>query len=353
MKVLIIYNRLWHYRIPVFEILGNLCDLTVCYSLGDHPNTRFNFNVCKIPIIKIGRFVIHKIRLVELCKPYDVVIGYGDIAWLSIMRLGFIKRKFKLAYWGIGVRASYKNKFNQKSLWNKLRFYLYSKADAVLLYSNKPLMEYVNHGWDAERIFVANNTVAVKKTKELKKEKNTILFVGTLYKQKGLFELLEAYSAVANGIKTIPKLNIIGDGEAFGDVKSFIENNNLSESIKLLGAIYDEEILSEYFLSSIACISPGQAGLSVLKAMGYGCPFITKSDAYTGGELFNISHNMNGVIYSDKRELIEILKDITINKEKYYLMGEEAYQYYYYCRKPNDMAYEILNLINYLAKSND
>lgn len=108
-KVLIIYNKIWPYRIKVFELLNEIYDLTVTYIDEKYFDKKkpVSFKTKLTPINKIGSLVLHKDNLSKIAEQYDAVIGLSDIHWLSLMRLGFIsKRKFKLIYWGIGVSKS-------------------------------------------------------------------------------------------------------------------------------------------------------------------------------------------------------------------------------------------------------
>lgn len=353
MRVLIVYNKLWPYRIPIFSLLAKKYDLTVAYSLGEIPNTKLNFKIVYIPIWKYKRFVIHQNNLIKFCNQFEVVISYGDISWLSLMILAFLKRSYGLIYWSIGVRASYNTKYNERSLWDNLRFYFFSKADALLLYSDFPLKRYIERGWDMQKLFIAHNTVKVNKIIKSNDCKDRILFIGTLYKEKGISNLLNAYLEAKNELRVVFDLHIIGEGMGYKSVKSFIQKNKLKESVILHGPITDECILSEHFKKSFACISPNQAGLSVLHSMGYGCPFITKRGAITGGEIFNISDGINGILYNHSDELKNIIIDINKNPTKYINLGNKALDYYYACRKPSDMADGIIKAIEFVSKNNN
>src|SRR5690606_11594669 len=281
----------------------------------------------------------------QLAGNFDVVIGYGDISWLSIMMLMFkSKRNYKVILWGIGLRASYNTVYGDRTFWDRIRFYLMNRADAIMFYSNNPIPINLEKGFLQEKLLVDNNTVEVLE-RSSNNVRNSIVFIGTLYKQKKIFELLDSYHKAKSTIGELPELNIIGGGEEFENISNWIDKMGYGGCIKLRGKIFDEGVLSEYFYKAIACISPGQAGLSVLKSMGYGVPFITKKEAITGGEIFNIENNVTGVLYDTDDELCDIIKEISLNKEKYLQMGLKAKEYYDMYRRPENMVSDISRAI--------
>lgn len=349
-KILILYNQLFHYRIPIFNILAEKFDITVAYSEGQDYNEKFNFKIRKLSIKRYKRFVIHKDNILNYCNNFDVVIAYGDIAWLKLSLLPFYwNRKFKFIFWSIGVSASYEKKFDSVTKWDNVRNFFYKKADAIVFYSDYPIKKYVENGFERKRLFVAPNTVevAMKVFNPIEK-RNSILFIGTLYFEKGLVALLENYRQAYLIDHRIYPLIIIGDGKERLQIENWIEDNNLGDKIFLKGAIYNENILSEYFNEAVVCISPNQAGLSVLKSFGYGVPYITMQDAITGGERLNIKHNNNGVLYENESDLKDILLDILHDKQKYYEMGIRAKDYYHYYRTPQHMSKGLEDAINFV-----
>lgn len=341
---------MWPYRVPIFSILNEKYDLTVTHSIDkSFDESTVDFKVKYLPGFHISRFFFHKTSLHKLSKGYDIVIGYGDISWLSIVSLLFIrKRKYKVILWGIGVRASRYTEYGTPTVWDKVRYYLMQKADAVLFYSSQPIPLYEKVGFSRDKLHVANNTVVVNDI-DTGVQRDVILFVGTLYKQKKIYELLENYLAVYNINKNVPNLEIIGGGEEYISIKQWIDEHNLNDRIVVRGKIFDENKLSKYFSKAIACISPGQAGLSVLKSMGYGVPFISIETAITGGEIFNIENNVNGILYKDHSELKDIILDITENTTKYLEMGKKAKEYYDTYRTPQNMAKGISDAIEYVS----
>jgi len=352
-KLLIVYNKVWPYREEIFNIINQHFDLTVAYSDPQFQGKQFAFKTIYTPGEWKGPFFVHKKALHPLCANYDAVLAINEIRSISIMRLGFIfRRKYSLTYWGIGVSASYSNKFDSEKRWDPTRFYLANRAESVVFYSDYPVEKYVTAGLDRKKLFVANNTVRVSAKLDPDARKEALLFVGTLYKQKGLGILLEAYRNLKQKtVGDIPVLHIIGEGPERAFVEEWIRENNMADKIFLHGAIYDAEMLRSFYERSIACISPNQAGLSVLTTMGYATAFITEKDAITGGEIFNIKDMQNGIIYQGGVDaLTDKLIWINNHKQEVIEMGKRAKEHYDQNRQPEQMANALMEAVKYALK---
>lgn len=355
LKVLFLHNTLPHYRIPIWNILGEKCELTVAYSEGKGLPPDFkdpcNFRVLHLPAWKVlSRVVVQKTRILKLASAYDVVLGTGNITWLKVVTLPWIPwRKFPFVFWSLGVSASYDKGYDECKRWDWLRKVLYDKADACIFYTDYPVKKYAAMGMNPEKMFVAPNTVAVADVPA--GEKNSLLFIGSLYPQKGIGELLDAYRAVLDKGKNLPPLNVLGAGIELENIKNRIRENGLSEHVSLRGAIYDINEKAKYFAKALACISPKQAGLAVQESLGYGVPFITHEKAKTGGEIFDVKDGETGRLFSDSLPLATILEDIADNPEKYRKMGDAAKSFYHRCRKPEDMAEGAWQAIQYAHKT--
>ena len=84
-----------------------------------------------------------------------------------------------------------------------------------------------------------------------------------------------------------------------------------------------------YYEESIFSISYGQAGLSVLQALGFGVPFITKKNAISGGEKYNIKNGYNGFLIEDSLiALSNIILKLCIDIKYAKQLGENAFYYY-------------------------
>lgn len=350
-KVLVIYPQLFRYRIPIFNLIAEKYDLTVLHSGKEIREDTDKINQIIVPIKKIGPFSYYTLNLHKICNKYDVIISEGATRYLDRNLLILNRfRSYKWINWGIGVSASYNKKFDENKKFDFVRHFIYKMSDASIFYSDYPISKYLSAGFDKSSLFIANNTTAVSYNENIEYEKNSILFIGTLYRAKKIYDLLEAYKEASSELKNIVPLNIIGDGDEYNNIKQWINDNGFEKCIKLVGPLFDQEKLEAYFRRAYACISPGQAGLSVLTSMGYGTPFVTQRDAITGGEIFNIDNGKTGVLYNESKELKDIILDISNCPSKYLEMGKEARSYYVANRSPEQMADSIIEAIEFVCK---
>lgn len=352
-KVLILYNNLFHYRIPVWNILAQSYDLTVAYTYDAKQKDidMCNFETIQLPYRVCSKIVLHKDNIFRLCQNYDVVIAFGQISFLKFSTLGFKKRKFKLINWCIGAPAGYKRHYGDGGkFYHFANDFFHRKADALVFYSQPAVDMHVSRGFSREKLFVANNTVEVVNCGFQCDNRRTILFIGTIYLEKGLQFLLDSYKRAYDADPNVISLTIVGGGTQFEVIKKWIYENGLTRKITMTGPVYEAEKKAELFIQSLACISPLQAGLSVLESMGYGVPFITSENAITGGESFNIQDGISGYRMKDISKLTDVILDISKFPNRYLEMGKNAYEHYWNNRKPKDMARGLHEAIKYVLK---
>jgi len=349
-KVLFITYKLQNYRIPILNIIGDQDDieLTVAHSAKKFDDNGNNFKEIHLNNKKVGSLTFYDSSFKSLVNEQDVLVCMFYLQNLSFFKLALSRnRQYKLIFWGIGVRASYDTNFDTPTLFNKIRNYWARRSDAMIFYTQYAKDKYIRNGLAPSKLFVMANTVSVNNYVEDSSSRKDLLFVGTLYKVKKIFELLDAFEQAKRYTDKLPILRIVGKGEEYDAILQWIKETDNEDHIILHGAIYDEVILAKMFTSSIACLSPGQAGLTVLKSFGYGVPFITHKNAITGGERLNIVDGENGVLFKKDEDLIEILVDIAEDREKYLRMGQNAKRFYDTERTPQDMANGFIDAVNY------
>ncbi len=349
-RILSLTNIVLDYRIPVYNRLSEYFDVTVAHH-GELVNeSKAQFKQILLTPKRLGPFIYFKEDIPKLAKQYNAVIALGDLHYLPFFRLGFLRnRKFALSFWSIGVSASYAKGFDEDRRLDNLRFKLMNKADSIIFYTSYPITRYVEDGKiDINKLFVANNTVEITERIAIPSVKKHFLFVGTLYKEKKIFDLLSAYKLAFEIQKDINPLIIVGDGEEYDNIVQWINKNNLQNKITLTGAIYEQKELRDYYKDAIACLSPGQAGLTVLSSMAYGVPFVTTENAITGGEIFNITNGVNGIIYNESsNNLADIILELSSNKDKVYELSKNAQDHYFSQSTIDVMVGGIKDAVNY------
>lgn len=122
----------------------------------------------------------------------------------------------------------------------------------------------------------------------VKNVKPIILFGGRLEKRKGAILLLMSLLVLKK--KGVPfECHIVGSGPEEHRLKQFIQNNQLQENIKMLGAISHAEIVEEFKLADIFAFPSlrDTSGAIVLEAMATGLPSVC------------IDHQGGGVMIDD------------------------------------------------------
>jgi glycosyltransferase involved in cell wall biosynthesis len=104
------------------------------------------------------------------------------------------------------------------------------------------------------------------------------LYIGRLSKEKGLDDLLEAFSHVRLQIPEA-RLDIVGAGPLESEIKERAKQRGLDAVVEFLGSKSPEEI-GQLLLRSAALILPSHSepwGLVVNEALSYGCPCVVSN----------------------------------------------------------------------------
>ncbi len=351
-KVIYIQGTLTKYNDPIYEMVNEKVDLTLAYVEKTEVKAP-KYKSFQFPSCKIGPFIYHK-HLKKVINEYDVVIFSPHLRFLRTALLPFSQRKPRLITWDIGLHVSYNKKYDLSKapdLKDKVFQFIQNHCDACIFYMPQPVEYWKKFGnIETNKYFVAHNTVKVAEFDSLPpfETRDKFLFVGTLYRQKGLGELIEAYAVAKKQVENLPLLYIVGKGPEELLIRNLIKSSGLEDSIVMTGAIYDESILKNLFLSSLLCISPKQAGLSVQKSLGYGTPFVTRPDAITGGERFDVIDGKNGFFYESIEGLSEILVRSIQNPSELEEMSNYARAYYLEYASPEGMAQAALDAIEFV-----
>lgn len=354
-KVLILNGTISDYRVSTLNHIAQKHKLVIVYFLKDDTVANCEFEKIKLDYRKVGPFYIIK-GLDRLCKGFDVVIFPPDAHQISYCLLPFKPTRFKTISWGIGFRCSYEHPYlpyRKHGIVDFVNHCILSASDANLFYMPTAREFWKNTSLNLNKTFIATNTTVIEEMEFRPELKKDFLFVGTLYKKKGVDLLLQAFNEAVSSVETDIKLHIVGKGDERAALENYVMEHHLQDKVIFHGPIYDEKALSKLFQQSLLCFSPTQAGLSVPKSMGYGVPFVTRKDAITGGEIYHITPNENGIVYERNEELLPIMREAMSNPAKFVDMGRKAKDYYNQHATVAHMAKGVLDAIDYVLKDSN
>jgi glycosyltransferase involved in cell wall biosynthesis len=315
-KVLLISNKVFHYRVSNYNYFTRrfremgwefLVRANEMQKNNPYP-TDFDFKTVPFD------FFAYK-REIEQIRP-DVVILFLHLKNLFIWPLiHWLKLKgIPVVYWNKGVNLEVKN----PSWRNHLFYYVHSRCDAIVLYSEKHVTDIKPK--NRRKVFVASNTInldglptVLQSREEIKREfgipfEKVVLFVGRMRDVKKVDHLIEAF----NGIDD-PGLGCVIVGDAMGkDLQAMSKKKNML----YLGEVFDpknEQVSKLFKASDLFCI-PGDVGLGLNEAFHWGLPVVTE-DGLQPPEIHYMTPGRNGYIVPEddiaglRARILELLRD--------------------------------------------
>lgn len=264
-----------------------------------------DYDFVELPPIDTIREVIFSVYIIKICKKNNVKIGYFWEKWDAPVDKQTFGRRVKNCILRIIPGAIYKNADIIFSVGKKNRDYFISngvkekKIRWIPDVSETPSCQYVD----------------LRKEYNISKEKKIIMYFGRMLRQKGVSNLIKAYSSLDTEIKNKTFLLIAGDGEEMSLCKSLVKKFEIKNCI-FVGSIVPSK-RKNYFAQCDIFVYPvtyykGRVdvwGLTLNEAVQNGKIIIATDAVGSAYEL--IENGVNGFrIQSDN---IEQLKDALIN----------------------------------------
>lgn len=336
LKVLIIQNRIPPYRIPFFEELAKVYDITVLFFLGNPGPVKF-----KTQKFDGGTFRLSHIHFTpgvyRIARNYDCVVIMFDLWWLNLSLLPFMLEtgKPQVILWGHGIGRTSGSK-----IATYLRGLVAAKARALIFYTEETKRFFQKKvGISEEKCFVANNTMLVEQPPllETNEQRNCFMYLGRIQKRKRIDELLMAYARLENDVRMNYKVLIVGDGpeEELTALRQLAARLEISANVIFEPGTYQEKKVCACYSRALAYVSPGHVGLGVVQSFAHGVPVVTARDASHAPEFVHCGE-ANSYLYtrtaydteSAVNNLRDALLDIVADRKTWQERSQAAYATY-------------------------
>jgi|26BtaG_2_1085354.scaffolds.fasta_scaffold02219_6 glycosyltransferase involved in cell wall biosynthesis len=147
-------------------------------------------------------------------------------------------------------------------------------CDSIITLTERDKECWLKNTYHKSQIITIANPCPFPVQEYIEENKKIVLAVGRLNIQKGFDLLLESWIQV---IKIMPewKLKIVGEGEERAKLTKFVEENQITESVELVGMTSD---LSQYYRQAkIFCLSSRVEGFGMVltEALAFGIPIVS------------------------------------------------------------------------------
>jgi glycosyltransferase involved in cell wall biosynthesis len=201
-----------------------------------------------------------------------------------------------------------------------------SRASAILAVSGQSRSDLLGmYGLDPGRVDVIGNGVDYERFSGKRDMTNTsawkrVLVVSRLEPRKNVKEAIEAVAELPPGTC---QLDIAGDGSERPALVELAKKVGTEDVVRFLGRVNEASLPEVYSESAIFLTTSNSEGfgLSLLEAMASGCACVA-SDLPSHRAL--IEHEVSGLIYKSRAELVSSLLDLLSSPEKVERLGAAA-----------------------------
>ncbi len=336
--VVIAQHRLLHYRVQLFQLLGEMLkqrDVKLELVHGQASPTEstrkdegnlpwaskvrnYFFNIGGIDLIwQPMPSVAKRCDLLVLIQENRILSNYHHIAIRKLL-------KRKVAYWGHGKNLQSAKPTGLREKWKTLWL---GSVDWWFAYTQSTVDFLSEKSFPRSQITCLNNAIDTNKFKEqitrvaaadLKTIKTDLnlpddavvgIYCGSLYKGKRLDLMIAAADRIKAAVNNF-YLVIIGDGPAREELEQAADSRAW---LSLVGVKTGFEKAGYYKLSRLV-LNPGLVGLHVLDSFCAGTPMVTTNDALHSPEYDYLIHKHNGLVLEGNPEayaqgIIELLSD--------------------------------------------
>jgi glycosyltransferase involved in cell wall biosynthesis len=318
------------YRVRLYELLAERSEIEYVVFHGKPPAKNpalpakppFRFPSREVRNVELGlggRTLIHQRGVQGVArKDFDAIVIGAQLRFVSSLVLLVLwkLRNRPLILWGQGFDKDEDVGgvgHTTLAVKRRLKRSMARGADGYLVYTAGGRERLVAAGLHPERVFVVQNTLDVEEQITIHNELQTadvaqlrselglrpdsvvLVFVGRLYREKRVPELLEAVRMIRSARLAARPIEVvvIGQGPELADIRAQAERIG---DVHVRGQITDQVDVARHMRVAAAVVIPGAVGLAANHAFAQGVPLITMTGRFHGPELEYLEHGRNGLI---------------------------------------------------------
>jgi glycosyltransferase involved in cell wall biosynthesis len=336
-RVCIVQLALTHYNLPLFALLHELLGGRLCSIAGPYFFHRSPVSVTDTP--GLSRIRTHNLFIRNkwaIQWPLPEEVASSEIAVLEfnpriLSNLWIIfrrrRRRRPVILWGHGLSR----RAGSSRLAGIIKKWLVGQVDAVILYGDAGMRDFLKLGLPPEKLFVAHNSVDVQSIRSLANRappelRRHVLYIGRLLPAKKVALLIDGFARASRDLPPEVRLIIVGDGPERKSLTARAAERGISDRVEFMGEITDEKALARHFARSLISVSPGYIGLSAIHSMAYGVPILAADAEPHSPEIEALVAGRNCEFFKagDEEALAEALEFLLSQPEKLQVMGLAA-----------------------------
>jgi starch synthase len=226
-----------------------------------------------------------------------------------------------------------------------------TKEALVIEGVNPNRISVVPAGLDCERFKPAEKNEQVAKKLGISKDSIRILFVGRLVPEKGIFDLLKAFSILLRNVQNV-ELLVVGSGSSSMQIQisRLVANLKIGGKVKFLGSIEYSNMPQIHNMADVFCLPSiptktwaEQFGYSMVEAMACGKPVVSTS---SGSIPEVVRDRATGILVkpSDPHGLESALEELILNKQERDAFGRNGREWVLQKFEANKIASQLANI---------
>ena len=267
---------------------------------------------------KFDWHVIKQIR--ELSHRYTIIHTH-DYKSLVLVSIALTFRDTKIVH---HIHGALGNTFLEK-VYSKVELLFMLGAKKIITVSHEQKNDLSKFKLLRNEIIQVNNGTKIHDAMNTHKINDALnlLMVARFTPEKNHSKAIDVvHLLVKKGLKV--KLNLLGDGPCFDDIKYKVKQLNLSDAVNFIGFTHDvEHWLNRSQLTMLTSVTEGLP-MTVLESMASGVPVISTP---VGEVPSLIEHSNGGWLAEDVEEFASMIEEVILNPEKLYISGNNAFEY--------------------------